>query len=347
MAGSKKGPIRLDQRATAKQVAQLAGVSIAAVSRTFTEGASVSSRMREKVLTATRSLGYHPNVLARSLMTKRTELIGLVSTNFDHPTLMEVLDLFTRRLQQSGRRPLLANLSGGASIEAAVEMLLQYRVDGVIIASATLPAEFVTACVEAGLPVVQAFGGPKGKRSVHIVAADSVGGGRLAGAILQERGYRNIAFLGGPEGNTSTEDRLKGLTEHLAAHRLRPCAVVYARSHSHEEGLTLTKQLLRHGGIDAIFCADDTLAMGAIDACRELGANVPGDVGILGFDGIAMGAWPAYNLTTIRMPIADIVTTAVEMVLGLVGQPFKKKPEVRLFECQAVIRKTLRSAPLQ
>jgi DNA-binding LacI/PurR family transcriptional regulator len=104
------------------------------------------------------------------------------------------------------------------------------------------------------------------------------------------------------------------------------------------------KQLLRHGGIDAVFCADDLLAMGAIDACRELGANVPGDVGILGFNDIPMAAWPAYNLTTIRQPIADIITTAVELVLGLVDRPAKKRTEIRLFECQAVIRKTLRSA---
>lgn len=343
MAGSKKGSIRLDRRATAKEVAQLAGVSIAAVSRTFTEGASVSPRMREKVLAATRSLGYQPNVLARSLMTKRTELIGLVFNSLYHPAMMELFDQFTRRLQQSGRRPLLANLSGGVSTETALEMLLQYSVDGVIIASTTLPDAVASACVEAGLPVVQAFGRPRGKKLVNIVAADNVKVGRLAGAILQERGYRNIAFLGGPENMTSTEDRLKGLTEYLIAHRLRLCDVVYGPSYSHEAGLTLTKKLLRHGGIEAVFCADDMLAMGAIDACRELGANVPGDVGILGFNDIPMAAWPAYNLTTIRQPIADIITTAVELVLGLVDRPPKRKTEIRLFECQAVIRNTLRS----
>src|SRR5262244_1729673 len=122
-----------DRRITAKEVAERAGVSISAVSRTFTKGASVSRATREKVLAATRALGYQPNILARSLMTRRTELIGLVSNNFDNPAFMEIFDLFTRRLQQRGRRPLLVNLSGGANTDAALDMLLQYNADGVIV----------------------------------------------------------------------------------------------------------------------------------------------------------------------------------------------------------------------
>ena len=107
MAASKSngGKSVVERRATAREVAELAGVSVSAVSRTFTAGASVSSETREKVIAATRSLGYQPNALARSLMTKRTELIALISNNFDNPMFMEVFDLFTRRLQQRGRRP--------------------------------------------------------------------------------------------------------------------------------------------------------------------------------------------------------------------------------------------------
>ena len=123
MAKPKKRRVTADRRATAKEVAKLAGVSVSAVSRTFTEGASVSPQTREKVLTATRMVGYTPNALARSLMTKRTELIGLVCDNFDNPLFMEIFDLFTRRLQQYGRRPLLANLSGGIRTDGALAML--------------------------------------------------------------------------------------------------------------------------------------------------------------------------------------------------------------------------------
>src|SRR5277367_1750712 len=173
MAKSRKVVKAARRRATLKEVAELAGVSTSAVSRTFTQGASVAPDTRARVLAATRSVGYQPNALARSLMTRRTELIGLVANNFDNPVFMEIFDLFTRRLQTRGRRPLLANLSGGASTEAALEMLLQYSVDGVMVASSTLPQQFVKACADAHLPVVHVFGRPTGgKVPIHIVSPD-------------------------------------------------------------------------------------------------------------------------------------------------------------------------------
>src|SRR5471030_1345202 len=205
-----------DRRVTSREVAELAGVSVSAVSRTFTAGACVSTATREKVLAATRTLGYHPNALARSLMTKRTELIALISNNFDNPLFMEIFDLFTRRLQQRGRRPLLANLSGGTRTDGALQMLLKYNVDGAIVASSTLPPKFLEECADAGMPVVQAFGRPGSAARGNIVGADNVQGGHLAGDMLRERAYRNIAFLGGPQGATSTEDRLQGLKQSLA-----------------------------------------------------------------------------------------------------------------------------------
>jgi DNA-binding LacI/PurR family transcriptional regulator len=335
-----------DKRPTARAVAELAGVSLSAVSRTFTEGASVSPKTRAKVLAATRSLGYQPNAIARSLMTKRTEMVGLICNNFDNPLFMEIFDLFTRRLQQYGRRPLLANLSGGVRTEVALEMLLKYRVDGVIIASSTLPPSFAVACAEAGMPVVGAFGRPGSSGPVTVVGANNVQGGRLAGDVLRERGYRNIAFLGGPQTATTTEDRIQGFRESLAVDGLEPCATVFGHSYCHEAGQTLMEQLLRNGGIDAVFCGDDVLAMGAIDACRRIGARVPDDIGVLGFNDMAMAAWPGYDLTTIHQPVAQIIHAAVELVLRVVDHG-EKTPEYRTFECHLVERKTLRPSKLR
>jgi DNA-binding LacI/PurR family transcriptional regulator len=323
-------------------VAEIAGVSVSAVSRTFTEGASVSPKTREKVLAATRIVGYTPNALARSLMTNRTELIGLVSNNFDNPLFMEIFDLFTRRLQQHGRRPLLANLSGGITVDGALAMLQQYSVDGVIVASSTLPGQFAESCAEAGIPVVQAFGRPADAATVDIVGADNVQGGGLAAETLRQRGYKNIAFLGGPQTATSTEDRLRGFTEVLAKDGLVPCAIVYGHSYCHDAGLMLMKQLLRNGGIDAVFCGDDVLAMGAMDACLEAGVSIPGDIGVIGFNDMAMASWFSYNLTTVRQPVADIIITAVERIIGLVDDSTPRKAAPSVFNCEVVERGTLR-----
>jgi DNA-binding LacI/PurR family transcriptional regulator len=336
----KRSAAAVERRPTARAVAKLAGVSLSAVSRTFTEGASVSAETREKVLAATRSLGYRPNAIARSLMTKRTEMVGLICNNFDNPLFMEIFDLFTRRLQQHGRRPLLANLSGGVRDDVALEMLLEYRVDAVIVASSTLSPKFTTACAEAGMPVVGAFGRPGSAGTVAIVGADNVQGGHLAGQLLRRHNYRNIAFLGGPQTATTTVDRLQGLRDSLAADGLEPCATVFGHSYCYEAGLTLMQQLLRNGGIDAVFCGDDVLAMGAIDACRKAGASVPGDVGVLGFNDMAMAAWPTYNLTTIHQPVAEIIGAAVELALNLVEGHAGRGAQT--FKCHIIERGTLR-----
>lgn len=190
--------------------------------------------------------------------------------------------------------------------------------------------------------MVQAFGRPAAKSAIVTLGADNVQGGRLAGDLLRERGYRKIAFLGGPQGATSTEDRLKGLRSSLAKAALKPVAEIFGHSYSHELGVTLMRELLRSGGIDAVFCGDDILAMGAIDACREAGLNVPRDIGIIGFNDMAMAAWSSYNLTTIRQPIGDIIVTAVELVLGIIEQS-ERAIISRTYPCETVIRGTLRA----
>jgi len=332
------------RRLTAREVAKRAGVSVSAVSRTFTEGASVAPATRERVLSAARELGYRPNLLAQSLMTGRTKLIGLVSNNFDNPAFMEIFDLFTRRLQQHGLRPLLANLSGTTANAAALDMLLQYNVDGVIVASSTLPQSFIAGCRAAGLPLVHAFGRVRSSRGMAVAGTDNAAGGRLAAATLVERGYRRIAFLGGPKAATSTIDRLAGFTAELARHRLSPQRTVFGGSYSHETGQALMGGMLSDGGFDAVFCGDDILAMGAIDACVAAGIDVPGEVGILGFNDIAMAAWASYSLTTIRQPIGDIISAAVDMIVAM-GEGGTGQAPSRLFSCTLADRATLRPRP--
>jgi DNA-binding LacI/PurR family transcriptional regulator len=220
-------------------------------------------------------------------------------------------------------------------------MILQYNVDGVIVASSMLPPQFAEACAEAGLPVVQAFGRPGAAANVHVVGADNVQGGRLAGRLLTERGYRRIAFLGGPATATSTEDRLRGFRQSLKRAGIAPVSIVFAASYAHEAGAERMRELLADTTIDAVFCGDDILAMGAIDACRDAGIRVPRDLGIIGFNDFAMAAWPAYRLTTIRQPIPDIIVAAVDMVLDIVDATGPRE-KMHVFRCVPAIRGTLR-----
>ena len=137
---------------TLREVASRAGVSRSAVSRTFTPGASVSLKTREKVERAALELGYSPNALASSLKTGRTKLIGLVLNNFHNPLFLEVFDQFTRGLQAEGLRPLMVNLTDETDPQNSVQMMRQYSVDGVVVASSTLPLSFARAFRDAGVP---------------------------------------------------------------------------------------------------------------------------------------------------------------------------------------------------
>ncbi|UWQ18185.1 LacI family DNA-binding transcriptional regulator [Jannaschia sp. M317] len=327
--------------ATLKDVAQRAGVSTSAVSRTFTDGASVSAKMRQKVEKAASELGYQPNFLARSLTTRRTKLIGLVSNNFHNPIFLEVFDLFTRGLQDRGLRPLLVNLSNETDPEQSVQMLHQYSVDGVVVASSTLPPAFSKAFRDRGMAVVNTFGRYSSSPQVHVVGIDNAEAGRMAATELMARGYRSVAFLGGPEAATSTQDRLKGFREVLANHPDVTVTHSFAEAYSFQAGRTEMLRLAKAPLAEAYFCGDDVLSIGALSALRDVGKRVPEDVGVIGFNDMEMSGWENIALTTIRQPIKQIVNSSVELMAAMLDEP-DRYPEARLFPCHVVDRSTLR-----
>ena len=326
---------------TLKDVAERAGVSRSAVSRTFTEGASVSEKTRRKVEKAADELGYSPNALASSLTTGRTKLIGLVSNNFHNPIVLEVFDLVPRGLQERGLRPLLVNLSDEIDPANSVRMLRQYSVDGVIVASSTLPPSFSKAFRDAGVPVVHSFGRRSSTPEVHVVGIDNQECGRMAGRTLVDRGYTRVAFLGGPERATSTQDRFAGFMDVMRAHPEIEVSHSFASDYSFDAGrVEMTKQLMTDPA-QAYFCGDDVLSIGALSAVEDAGLSVPGDVGLIGLNDMEMARWENIDLTTIRQPIPEIINSSIDLVVATVDKP-DRTPEARLFPCEIVERGTLR-----
>ena len=319
-----------------------AGVSRSAVSRTFTEGASVSAKTRAKVEKAANDLGYTPNALASSLTTGRTKLIGLIVNNFHNPLILEVFDLFTRGLQDRGLRPLLVNLSDATDPAASVKMLRQYSVDGVIVASSTLPSSFAESFQNAGLPVVHAFGRYAIAPDVHVVGIDNVACGRMAAEALVQRGYRRLAFLGGPRTATSTQDRVAGFLGALAPYPEIRVTTSYATDYSFDAGRAEMQRLLAETPAEAYFCGDDLLAVGALSAIEEAGLSVPGDIGLIGLNDMEMARWQLIGLTTIHQPVAQIIEAAIDLVVSIIEKP-DRPPEVRLFPCRVIERRTLRA----
>ena len=325
---------------TLKDVAERAGVSRSAVSRTFTEGASVSEKTRQKVEAAADALGYSPNALASSLTTGRTKLIGLVSNNFHNPIFLEVFDLFTRGLQDRGLRPLLVNLSNETDPQNSVRMMRQYSVDGVIVASSTLPPSFAHAFRQARIPVVHSFGRHTSNPEVHVVGIDNVECGRMAARELVARGYKRIAFLAGPENATSTQDRLAGFTEQMAKHPSIAVTHSFADAYSFDAGRAEMLRLLENSPAEAYFCGDDVLSIGALSAVRSAGLSVPDDIGFIGLNNMQMSKWETIDLTTIHQPISQIITSSIELIEAMLEDP-ARYPEARLFPCHVVERGTL------
>ncbi|GAA6207095.1 LacI family DNA-binding transcriptional regulator [Cognatishimia sp. WU-CL00825] len=329
---------------TLKDVAERAGVSRSAVSRTYTEGASVSKHTRRKVEKAANELGYSPNALASSLTTGRTKLIGLVSNNFHNPIFLQVFDLFTKGLQDRGLRPLLVNLTDEVNPENSVRMLRAYSVDAVIVASSTLPESFAEGFRDAGVPVVHSFGRHVASPKVNVLGINNIEAGRMAAQSLIARGYDDVAFLGGPKSATSTQDRYKGFVDEVAQHPQVKLSSSFAADYTFDAGRAEMTRLLKAKPAQAYFCGDDVLSIGALSAVQSAGLNVPDDIGLLGLNDMEMARWENINLTTIHNPFRQIIASSIELIESMLKDD-TRYPEARLFACHIVERGTLRPLP--
>jgi len=303
-------------------VARLAGVSQAAVSRTFTPGTSISEATRAKVLAAAEELGYRPNVIARSLIQKSTNIIGLVVMRFSNPFYAHVIRETTRALQMRGYWTLLLNVAQDQELEETLPMALQYQVDGLIITSATLSSRLAEECARSGTPVVL-FNRYASDTHTNVVMCDNVEGGRIVADAFLDAGCERIAFIAGEEAASTNRDRESGLVARL---RERGHKLTYRESsgdYRYETGYQAAQRLMeKDKPPDAIFCANDLIAMGALDLIQcERRIKVPEELSIIGFDDIPSAAWPGYDLTTMRQPVVPLVENTVQVLLDAIQNP--------------------------
>lgn len=291
-------------------------------------------------------MGYRPNALASSLTTGRTKLVGVVSNNFHNPIFLEVFDLVTRELQNRGLRPLLVNLSDEIDPTHSMQMLRQYSVDAVIVASSTLPTSFAESFHEAGMRVVHSFGRLTDTPRINVLGIDNCEAGRIAARELLRRGYRKLGFLAGPLSATSTRDRHTGFAEELGRHPDVSLSVSYAADYTFDAGREEMTRLLAVEPAEAYFCGDDVLSIGAISAIRDAGLSVPEDIGILGLNNMEMAGWELINLTTIHNPISEIVKSSVDLVEAMLDGG-ENAAQSLSFECHVVERGTLRPCQME
>lgn len=291
---------------SAREVAEHAGVSRSAVSRALTDGASISPELKARVLAAAHELGYEINMLARGLLDDRSMIVSLVSASLGSPFMGMMLPAITDRLIAKGYAPLLINIGTTPAIaEESLRQVVRLRSSAVVILSGSPPASFIEATQRTGIPII-AFN--REERGMDLICADNHEAGRIAYGRLAQVS-RSICAVSPARETLSMRARIAGFLAGAEAMGHAPPRIVRAmpplRSSGYadyEGGYALGAELVGADGIaDGLFCLNDHIGFGVIDAARRSRRMVAGrDYSVIGFDDVPMAAWDAYRLTTFR-----------------------------------------------
>jgi DNA-binding LacI/PurR family transcriptional regulator len=322
------------RRPTAHDVARLAGVSQSAVSRAFTPGASISDEARLKVIEAAESLGYRPNMIARSLITERSGTIGIAIGYMENQFYPAILAALSTAFGLAGYRLLLFTQGPTDDSDPILEEVLRHRVDAIILASVRLTSRFAEECAKAHVPVVLL-----NRRTDSEVASSVTGENRIGAQAVAEflaaGDHKRFAYMAGLEDSSTSREREEGFNQGLSqSGRRKPVRVV--GHYDFEAARAGARRLFAaKSPPDAIFCANDHMAFAVIETARtEFGLAVGRDVSVVGFDDVALAAWPSFMLTTYSQPIQPMVRRVVEITLAHVeqggGDPVREVVQGRL-----------------
>lgn len=295
-------------------VAERAGVSVATVSRVLNNRGYLSQATRDRVSKAIEELDYRPNQVARSLLSQRTDTIGLIVPTVALPFYGEVAEGVENALAERGLRLLLCNSFGRADREREhLDLLVRNRVDGIISGAHNDPLPEYQGIRQAAVTIDREL-------APHVpnVRADNEAGGRLATRHLLERGARRPALVTSRSHPRNLRER--GYRAVLAEAGIEP-HIITADFHTPEPQRTriVHAALSDAVGVDAVFATDDLLAAAALEWATQHGRRVPEDLRVIGFDGTFAMRRALPGLSTIQQPIADICAKAVEILVGRIG----------------------------
>ena len=336
---------RESRRVTSYDVAILAGVSQSAVSRCFKPGASVSKATYARVMNAAQALDYTPNAAARSLTTRRSNLVALVVSSLGAISYPDVLSELGRQFALRGMRIVLFALPEHGDPGQTLAEVWQHQLDGAVIA-APLSADMIAEFERRNIPFVL-FNRQLRDRTVNAIVCDQVEAARTMTARLAAAGHRRFALIDGPIESSVAQDRTRGVHERLGELGLPPPLTVRG-DYDYDSGARGLREIVErmHGIPDAVMCGNDLMAIGCLDYARhELRLDVPGQLSVTGFDGIAPAAWLSYNLTTLRQPVQTMAQASAEMLTALIRDG-GDCPERRVFSAAVVEGATARLGPV-
>ncbi len=300
-----------------KDLAARTGVSVSTASRALANHPRISAATRARVQRAAAELGYTPSAIARSLVKQETRTLGVVTTDVSDPYAAEVVKAVEDAAGAAGYQLLLATSHGQPQREiAAVQMLRERRVDGIIVISSRGGRLYEPLMPLLEVPLVMVNSRRPGSPA-HSVLGDSRQGARLATEHLLALGHRRIAFVGGPRQGQSAWRRLRGYVEALHAAGLRPNPALVLPGEGHtEDGRRAVRRLLAaEMPATALLCYNDLTAFGVLAEAWAAGVGVPDDLSVVGFDSLPFSELTTPPLTTVEQPRRALGERAVELVL--------------------------------
>ncbi|NII69961.1 substrate-binding domain-containing protein [Microbacterium ulmi] len=332
---------------TSRDIARLAGVSQSTVSRVLQNRPEVSGAVRARVQKVLDETGYTPNPAARAMRGTKTNVIGVVVGRITNPFYPELLESIGLALHKAGKRMLLWSFVHGGFEEEAVYGMRDQLVDGLIFTTASYGSTALKEALDRRAPIVLV------NRSLDDVACDQLTsdharGTKAAVRHLVELGHRRVGVLGGIPQVSTNQERRSGFIAELAQHGITVDAKFDVTSDAtHDAAYAEAAAMLSEPDRPtALLCANDLLAFGAIDAARDLGIAVPGQLSIVGYDDIGMSSWPAYDLTTVRQPLRVMADVAVSMLLRRLDDP-DLPFESRRYSPELMVRGSTGQAPIE
>lgn len=308
--------------ATIYQVSELAGVSLATVSRVMNNNARVSEATRKKVLAAMEQLGYRPNSIAQSLASSRSNSVGILVSELHGPFYGEMLSGIENECRAAGKHVIIAaGHSEEASEKDGIEFLISRSCDALILHVEAVSDDYLIKLASGTLPIVLI------NRFIPRLANNCISlnnelGGYLATKQLLQQGHRQLAYMAGPMWKSDAKDRYHGHLRAMADHGLSFNPALLAEGDFQDSsGSACMQQLLAKGiPFTALVCANDEMAAGAMEVARSHGLNVPQDLSIVGFDNLILARYIYPKLTTIDYPIGEMGRMAARWVLKNIYQ---------------------------
>ncbi len=302
---------------TLKDVAKKAGVAVSTASYALNNNPKISETTRNMVLTAANELDYRPNGTARNLKKQKTETIGLFLNDLAGPYYSEIIRGVQKVVSDNEYDLVVCSASGGTD-STAYKFLQERRVDGAVILAPKITDKEIYQVARTQLPVV-VLDRKLESDYIKYVLIDNVNGSYQAVTHLINRGYKNIGFLSGPEESYDNKERYEGFSRALNDNNfLFDENLLFKGDFTEEEGYKVISKFLKNDiSIDALFAANDEMAIGAIQAIKENNYQIPNDIAVVGFDDIRLSSYINPPLTTVRHPKYEMGTFATHMIFQI------------------------------